>query len=264
MNDLEVRESSEQFVQAWAHLARKARGGEVIELPGLVATWVNVAFPILNNAFVRPGVHAADDLRACARTALAHATPRGLPWMLTLCVEELPEALRAEAKDILAAEGLTFGMSTTGMVADALLPPKRPLPDFAYRSFVDQEAALDAARINAESYHAPVEPLAAAVELGALGGPGDFGFTVDIDGKAASCATTVPVDGRLYVAWVATRPEFRRRGCAEAAMRRSLEAAAAHTGLRRTVLHATADGYPVYIRMGYRPAATFHSYMPAG
>jgi len=207
MTDIEIRESSEQFVKAWTHLARKARGGEIAEMPGLVATWVNVPFPVLNNAFVRPGIQSADELRACARSARAYAAPRGLPWMLTLCVEELPEALRAGAKDILAAEGLSFGMSSAGMVADELLPPQRPLPAVAYRSFVEKEATLDAARINAESYHAPVELLYAAVEAGALGGPGDFGFTIDVDGKAASCATTIPLDGRLYVAWVATRPD---------------------------------------------------------
>jgi hypothetical protein len=32
--------------------------------------------------------------------------------------------------------------------------------------------------------------------------------------------------------------------------------------LRRTVLHATADGYPVYLSMGYRAVTRFTMFVP--
>ena len=60
----------------------------------------------------------------------------------------------------------------------------------------------------------------------------------------------------------ASLPEARRNGYAEAVMRHSLEAAARSSGLSRTVLHATALGYPVYRAMGYRQVAFFHVYFP--
>jgi predicted acetyltransferase len=74
---------------------------------------------------------------------------------------------------------------------------------------------------------------------------------------------TVPLDGRLYVALVATAHEFRRLGCAEAVMRRSLDIAARATGLVRTVLHASPMGHPLYAQMGYHDTVPFTVYAHA-
>jgi len=67
-------------------------------------------------------------------------------------------------------------------------------------------------------------------------------------------------DGLIYVALVATLPEYRRRGYAEAVMRKALgEASRAH-GVERTVLHASDMGFPVYRDMGYRTVRKFDLY----
>jgi predicted acetyltransferase len=83
-----------------------------------------------------------------------------------------------------------------------------------------------------------------------------------VDGAAASGAAVLMVDGYRYVALVATAPAHRRRGYAEAVMRRALEVAAAH-GECPTVLHATDAGRPIYARMGYAPISTHTLYMDA-
>ena len=77
-----------------------------------------------------------------------------------------------------------------------------------------------------------------------------------------STAFAVPLNGVLYVAYVATALAHRRRGLAELVMRRSLGDATRATGITRTVLHATAAGYSVYLRMGYRPVDKFSLYVP--
>jgi ribosomal protein S18 acetylase RimI-like enzyme len=66
------------------------------------------------------------------------------------------------------------------------------------------------------------------------------------------------------VAMVATLPEYRNRGCAEAVMRYSLAQAREATGLERTVLHASAAGLPLYEEMGYRSVASFLGFALAG
>jgi predicted acetyltransferase len=76
-------------------------------------------------------------------------------------------------------------------------------------------------------------------------------------------AFAVPLNGVLYVAFVATAAAHRRRGLAELVMHRCLEKASEETGITRTVLHATADGYLSYVRMGYRPVDEFSIYVPA-
>jgi hypothetical protein len=40
-------------------------------------------------------------------------------------------------------------------------------------------------------------------------------------------------------------------------VRQALQAAHEATGIRRTVLHATEAGYPVYLRLGYHPTGKF-------
>jgi hypothetical protein len=37
----------------------------------------------------------------------------------------------------------------------------------------------------------------------------------------------------------------------------ALQTAHEATGIRRTVLHATESGYPIYLRLGYRPTVKF-------
>ncbi len=74
---------------------------------------------------------------------------------------------------------------------------------------------------------------------------------------------TTPVlshDDVLYVGWVATSPDSRRRGLADLVTRRSLEHATRETGITRTALHSTDDGYHVYLKMGYRPVEEFALY----
>jgi predicted GNAT family acetyltransferase len=60
---------------------------------------------------------------------------------------------------------------------------------------------------------------------------------------------------------VATAADHRNKGYAEAVMRHSLARASAATGIRRTVLHASPAGAPLYASMGYRPTARFTMYM---
>ena len=59
---------------------------------------------------------------------------------------------------------------------------------------------------------------------------------------------------------VASAATEMNKGYAEAVIRHSLARAVAATGLRRTVLHATQAGQPLYTSMGYRPTSRFTMY----
>jgi GNAT superfamily N-acetyltransferase len=91
---------------------------------------------------------------------------------------------------------------------------------------------------------------------------GVFAYVGYREGHAVTAAATFLENSRLYVGFVATLPQARRNGYAEAVMRHSLEAAARSCGLSRTVLQATEAGYPVYEAMGYRQVAHFQAYFP--
>ena len=81
------------------------------------------------------------------------------------------------------------------------------------------------------------------------------------EGKPASSAAVLMVEGHRYVALVATDPGQQRRGFADATMRRALQNAAGVHGERPTVLHATDAGRPVYERMGYTTIANHTLFM---
>jgi GNAT superfamily N-acetyltransferase len=148
------------------------------------------------------------------------------------------------------------------MVAEHLIPPTQPFPLAArLRRTDDEEVRLALADLNAAAYGVPNEwgrrALCAALWRAPL-----FGTVAYVGDHPASGAFVLPIDNALYVGWVATAKSYRRLGLAELVMRTSLEEARRATGLERTVLHATADGLPVYLRMGYRTVVKFLFYGP--
>ena len=76
------------------------------------------------------------------------------------------------------------------------------------------------------------------------------------NGEPVTSAAVVANDETLGIYNVATLPQFRGKGYAEAAVRHAVEQAGA-AGARRIVLQSTAPGYPLYVRMGFCPVARF-------
>ena len=77
-------------------------------------------------------------------------------------------------------------------------------------------------------------------------------------------ATAIINEGRLFLFLVATMPAARRKESGEAVVRHALQTAHEATGIRRTVLHASGAGYPLYLGLGYRPTVKFMGCIPGG
>ncbi|RWX34209.1 GNAT family N-acetyltransferase [Rhizobium leguminosarum] len=75
-------------------------------------------------------------------------------------------------------------------------------------------------------------------------------------GEPVSAAASIQTYGRLFLALVATRPDMQRKGFGEATVRKALYEGSRATGIKRSVLHATEVGRPVYERIGYRQTST--------
>lgn len=260
MIDSEVLESNRSFAQAWEFWSRRSGAGEISHLPGLTAAWMGVTWPVCNLTFLSEPVRDEADLDSRADAALAYARGRDRGWALFVCKDLLPQNLSASFQEVLARRGLTRVVEVTGMAADRLLPPRRPLPDLEFRQVEDTETRRAFSEVNAAAYGIPVEWGYEALDVEALWGSGGFGVVGYLDGKPVTTAETIALDGLLYVALVATLPEHQKKGYAEAAMRRSLAQAAEATGLERTVLHASQAGFPLYQEMGYRPVAPFFGF----
>jgi predicted acetyltransferase len=90
-----------------------------------------------------------------------------------------------------------------------------------------------------------------------------FSYALYDDDQPASTATVFITENCLNVVCVATVPVFQRKGYAEAVMRHGLNEAIRATGLRRSVLHASEAGRPLYERMGYRTITKFTAWTSA-
>ena len=244
-------------MSAWS---RNFPGGEVRELHGLIGAWADTDLAFCNSIFLSRPVEDRADLEARVGALADYLALRQKPPFLAVCQEWIPEPLRSAVPAIIAEAGLEPVLTMTGMVADELLAPMRPLPEVRYRRVCDAETRNQVADVNSAAYGFAMEAGRQAMAEPRIWTDDDFGHVAYLDGQAVAVAATVALNGRLHVGLVATLPGMQRRGYAEAVMRHSLESAAQATGLRRTTLHATEMGRPVYRRMGYRDAATFQVY----
>src|SRR5260370_37281594 len=87
---------------------------------------------------------------------------------------------------------------------------------------------------------------------------GYVGYANGMTGATAAAAITGDAIG-LYS--VATLPQHRRLGYAEAIMRQVIEQAQQSAGVARTVLQATRSGLSLYEKMGYRTVTNFNVYI---
>jgi hypothetical protein len=142
-------------------------------------------------------------------------------------------------------------------------PRRSPSSAWSWRIDAAQDR-LALADLNAAAYDISSAWVREAVAGESLWQSPLYGYVAYVDGTPVSTAFAVPLNGVLYVGGVATALAHRRRGLVALVMRRSLEDATRATGLTRTALHATADGYPVYLRMGDRPVDEFWLFVPKG
>ena len=261
MSHDDLHESNAQFHGAWRFFAQHSPGGEVRDLPEVSIASSNVSWTMMNAAFLPAPVDTEEALTGAAAAARQYFQPRGRGWMFALCEDWLPPRLRERAGELLAPHGLTLSLMATGMVAERLAPPMRPLPTLEVRQAREPRGRTDLADLNARCYALPLEMGREAFDVPGLFEGDNKGFVGYRQDEAATGAAVMRVGGVAYVSMVATLPAHRQLGCAEAIMRRALAEAHRDWGTERTVLHATAVGLPVYRRMGYHPVTRFFFYM---
>jgi GNAT superfamily N-acetyltransferase len=257
----EIHDSNRQAQLLWEHYAGRHPRGEIVRYAGVTAVWCHTQWPLLNATVITSPV--SDDLQLEHRiqTALEHGRQRDKLWLLVCCKAWLPGGGDARVQETFARHGLHEILTMTGMATEEVVPATRQAGGLELRPVADAETRNAVADINAVGYEVPIEWGREGFAEPAVWPGGVFGCVGYAEGKAVTTATTLILDGIRYVGLVATLPECRRRGYAEAVMRRSLEMAYAATGIQRTVLHATAMGRPTYEKMGYRAVAEFGFYM---
>jgi ribosomal protein S18 acetylase RimI-like enzyme len=252
----EIEESNSLFQDVWSMYARGA-GGEVVERPGFVATWAGVQWPIVNVVFLNKPVPTVDDLEDTLKRINDFVATKQQPGMLIACDDWLPDG-----KDQFAEHGWIQISQAYGMVAEKCSTDSSE-GDLEYRKIDSQELRCAVADLNAAGYEIPSEMAREALDHSALWGEGCFGYVGFLNDTPVATASTYVRSNCLYVALVATRPDFRQRGLARKITSHSVEQAHAASGLQRTLLHATPMARSIYESLGFRTVTTFPMFLPA-
>ena len=247
-----VAESVETLRGAWGSFARRFPGGRIEPLDGVSLLWADVPLSFLNMALLDTPCPDAGELRRRLDGTLAHLADAPHPWLACLCEEWVSDDWR----EVVEAAGLHVLMPMTGMVTEQLEPPRREPPSLDLRRVREPADRRSVGSLNDAAYVMPPGSCDCVLEPGFW--PDDmYGALGATDGVDVSTATVFPVDDILYVALVATHPDHGRKGYAEHVMRHAVEQGGAELGLKRTLLHASEAGRPIYAAMGYAETSRF-------
>jgi len=250
------------LLEALRFFGEARRDGEIQDLPGLSLIFCGLNYAAFNAALMAQPIDGdSRELSRLIDASAAQFEARGLRWTYWLCDDFLSATLRREAPRIFNERGLRHLTDAPGMYADRLLPAKRALPTLEIRSVSDEPTRAAFAEIMSTGFEIPH-----SVSTAIYGGPqawlGAFrGYVGYASGKPVTTAATVTTGGVVGLYSVATLPQYRRRGFAEAIMRQVMQQIGRSAGIERTVLQATQSGLGLYEAMGYKTVTQFDVYI---
>jgi ribosomal protein S18 acetylase RimI-like enzyme len=147
------------------------------------------------------------------------------------------------------------------MYADRLAPAVRTLPTLDVRRVADEPTRGAFSEVMSTAFEIP-HSVSTSVYGPERAWRGTFqGYVGYSNGRAVTTTAAVITGDVIGLYSVATLPQHRRLGFAEAIMRQVVQEAEQTRGVSRTVLQATSSGLSLYEAMGYRPVTSFHVFI---
>jgi GNAT superfamily N-acetyltransferase len=235
---------------AWKNWTEAFPTGFAAEHPEMDLTCGGISVALFNVACPKAQtILRSGDLLRLAWEFGEILAPRNLPGLLVV------RADRAEA-----IPGVDPILHMPGMVAGRFAPPKYRVGNFDIREAVGHAMAEEMARLNVTCHKMATEDVA-KMTCAELWRAPNHGFLLYVEQAAVAAGSATFVEGISYVGWMATLPEFRGRGCAEAILRHMDAFMRDRYGATESVLHATEMGAPVYARLGYREVDRYWGYL---
>ena len=253
----ELEESLHQFITTWRLLARPFPQADLSDKPGLAVSWPDTHFPFYNIVFLTEELKDADALRDRARAAATYLRAHQNSGLLLACLDRLSGTAETDFNSIMAEEKLVPALPMTGMAGDILPLAGTPHPDLRFVRISDDSTIQTFAEINCAAYGLPAETALSLVKEHTLWNQHAYGFLAYVGDKPVATATAIINEDCVFLFLVATMPDAQRKGYGDAVVRHALNTAYEATGIKRTVLHATEAGSPVYLRLGYHPTGKF-------
>ncbi|WP_158851440.1 GNAT family N-acetyltransferase [Saccharothrix deserti] len=254
-------ESMEQLAVVWRGMVLdRDSGADVRDLPGIAVRWAECRFAFWNCVTLTDVGADAELVEQRLSQAADIMRSKQHPGFLWLFEDLLDDDARAVLNAAAERAGLQHAFPGTGMAGD-LLPTSEPShPDLTFVRVTTDEQLRAYADLNSRAYGFPLEDGRDGLTGSTLWKNQAYAYLGLREGVPVACAATVEAAGRLFVALVATDPEWQRRGYGEAVTRKALYEGGRATGLTRATLHATVAGAPVYLRIGFKPNSPVHFY----
>ena len=260
MRDFEI---VEQNLHAAMRFFGEATGtGEIRALERTLAIYSGLDYGVFNISLLNgaPGGGIAG-VEACLAECARYFAPRTPRWSFWLCEDLLDSATRRRVRALMLENGLRAISHAPGMLAAALAPPVRKLPEIECRPVLDRATREAFGAVTAVSFDIPTN-IARAVYQAERAWQGSYrGFVGVSAGRPVAIAALVAAADALGIYSLATLPEFRRSGYGEAVLRAAVASEQQRTGIQRLVLQSTEAGYSLYRRLGFREVAQFSVFL---
>lgn len=209
-------------------------------ISGVLAAVTGLPAPTANGVWPTGASGSAGDVEAALDAVAATGLPHGL---------QLRPA-SAAAGDVVAQRRGLWRSRDVPLMALGSPPPPPSLPDGLRLVEVTPAELPDLHAVLAAGFGADVADAARLVPPAALHLPGLRGFVGHVDGAAVVAGITIATGDGVAVFDVATAPAHQRRGYGAALTAHVVREGLA-SGARWAWLQATADGRPIYERLGF-------------
>jgi ribosomal protein S18 acetylase RimI-like enzyme len=252
------------LLEALRFFGQARADAEIRDLPGVSLIFCGLNYAAFNAALQAQPIEGDADAQELGRlidVSAQHFDARSLRWTYWLCQDFLKQPLRREAPRVFKRHGLRHLTEAPGMYADRLAPATRSLPLLEVRPVADEPTRAAFSEVMSTSFEIP-HSVSNSVYGAERAWKGTFqGYVGYSNGRAVTTTAAVITDDIIGLYSVATLPQHRRLGFAEAIMRQVIQQAEQTRGALRTVLQATSSGFSLYEAMGYRTVTSFNVFI---
>ena len=248
--------------QSFRVLAQGRPRADVAELEGVSIASLGAAFQMFNAAFLNERVETREALEARIATAQGLFTARRMAWSFWICEDWLSRPARRVLLRSCEQFGLRAVAEMPGMAAESirepvaartrsLVRPRATLPLSDVRLANTPATMADFRAIGSVCFHVPPVWFAEVFDDAMPSRP-FICWVGYVDSRPVATAATVVSHGVIGLYNVATMPDERGKGYAEAITRHAIGMASRQSGLQRVILQSTALGERLYKRLGFR------------
>lgn len=252
---LSVCRSLERMIGVWRRLALERQGSWFIQDDNLVSCWASSPLKFMNIIFIVKDCGQTHPLFDSLLKASAVLRTKPEPGLVLVVEEQLSVSDRSTLLETAKTAGLAPTAGLWGMQCNEIVSCNFEHTEFDIRQITGSQAIDMIAEMNGAAYQIPSESVRGAFSGSAILERESMVFAGFERGIPVSVAVTFAEDDVVYLALVATKPSAQRKGYGTATVQRALSEGRRVFGLEKFALHATADGFGIYERLGFSAVA---------